>query len=76
MTLPLALEALKLPSISVSFTSTLPEIDLAEAIRPPLKIRTLPLTDSADTSPLMSLVVIEPEMDEARSRMPAGAVTL
>jgi hypothetical protein len=40
--------------MSVSFSSTLPEIDFAEVIRPPLKIRTLPLTDSAETSPLMS----------------------
>ena len=71
-TLPLALDAMRLPSISESVTSTLPEIDLALATRPPLMIRTVPLTDSADTSPLMSFAVIEPEMDVARTRRRQG----
>ena len=75
-TLPLAVDALRLPSISDSVTSTSPEIDLALATRPPLMMRTVPLTDSADTSPRMSLAVIEPEMDVARTRAPAGAVTV
>ena len=35
-------------------TSTLPEIDFAAAIRPPLAIRTAPLIEFGRESPLMS----------------------
>ena len=76
VTAPLMVLASMPPSVSVSMISTSPEIDFAAAIRPPFVMRTVPLIELADRSPLMSETLTDPEMVVMVSRVPGGAVTV
>ncbi len=74
--LPLTLETWMGPSMLVSVICTLPEIDFAERRRPAFSTVTLPLTDSAESSLATPLAEMEPAMECARTRTPAGTVML